>query len=113
MKYFCPVCGRENPHITRQCPMRGSVPVCVECCKKCEHFRLIDGCMYHTEERTAEDIRKRKERQRDSLANELTRKRKYHYYLIKHKQRDEAKEVARELADITAQIEKLNLELAV
>lgn len=49
----CPACGRVNPHETRQCPKRGGVAVCVQCCENCDTYDVgTFRCTWHTVNKT-------------------------------------------------------------
>ena len=53
MSSNCPACGRVNPHETRQCPKRGGIAVCVQCCENCDTYDAgTFRCTWHTVNKT-------------------------------------------------------------
>lgn len=49
----CPSCGRVNPREMRQCPKRGGIAVCVQCCENCETYEPQDfHCTWHIVNKT-------------------------------------------------------------
>lgn len=53
----CPDCGKPNREY-RQCAMREKALICIDCCRKCEHYNHKDvispRCLYYIEKRRKE-----------------------------------------------------------
>ena len=49
----CPACGKVNPQEMRQCPKRGGIAVCVQCCESCDTYDAgTFRCTWHAVNRT-------------------------------------------------------------
>lgn len=60
--YLCSICGAVDPRETIQCPRVKTAPVCMEFCRKCEHYKFSPFtpgiCGYHLSEEYKEKEQK-------------------------------------------------------